>query len=363
MISRRAFGLLSTAAAAFAQHAAVQGDIPRGTVWLNANENPEGPPAEARDAIVRAIAEAGRYSHRVFPLLNDSLGRAMGVAPEEIIPGTGSTEILHCALDAFTSAGRPLVTAWPTWEMTRDVAQAGGRQVIQVPLTKDWSADVERMAAEAARTGAGVVHLGNPNNPTSSITPKDKLKWLVEHLPASTVLLVDEAYLHFADSPEVESCIRYVKEGRNVVVTRTFSKLYGMAGVRVGFGCARKDLVQRMQPFRNNVISVLGARAAMAAIGLGEGFVAERRARRNQIRDQLCSWLRGRGLKYIEPQGNFVLIFTGKDVAGTIPRMLAQGVAVGRRFEAVSQWMRVAIGTEPEMAKFRSAFQDVHSRA
>jgi histidinol-phosphate aminotransferase len=368
MISRREFGFLSTALStgltAFAQHAAVQGDVPPDTVWLNANENPDGPPEEAREAITRAIAEAGRYSHRVFPLLNDSLAHAVGLTPEQIIPGTGSTEILHCAIDAFTSPDHPLVTSWPTWEMTRDLAEAGGRRVIKVPLTDAWSADVERIAEEASRSGAGVVHLGNPNNPTSSITPKTKLAWLVEHLPPSAILLVDEAYIQFADSPEAESCIRYVKEGRNVIVTRTFSKLYGMAGVRVGFGCAPPDLVRRMQPFRNNVISVLGARAAMAAISLGDRFVADRRARRNAVRTRVCAWLRTEGFRFIDPHANFVLIHVGndvgKDVAELIPQMLAHGVAVGRRFEAVNQWMRVAIGTDAEMAKFQRAFLAVN---
>jgi histidinol-phosphate aminotransferase len=356
MISRREFGWLATGATALAQHAAVPGDVPEGTVWLNANENPDGPPAKSREAIARAIAEAGRYSHRVFPLLNEALAQAVGLASEQIMPGAGSTEVLHCALDAFTSAERPLVTSWPTWEMTRDVAEAGGRHVIKVPLAEDWSADVERMAADAAANNAGVIHLGNPNNPTSSITPKAKLQWLVEHLAPGTVMVVDEAYIHFADSPEAESCIRYVKEGRNVIVTRTFSKLYGMAGVRVGFGCARADLIRKMQPFRNNVISILAARAAMAAVALGEDFVAERRARRNRIRAELCSWLRDRSIRFIEPQGNFVLISTGRDAAETVPKMLANGVAVGRRFEAVNQWMRVAIGTEAEMSRFRAAF-------
>ena len=157
----------------------------------------------------------------------------------------------------------------------------------------------------------------------------------------------------------MESALNYVREGRNVVVTRTFSKLYGMAGVRVGFGCAPASLIKRMQPFRNNVISILGARAAMGAVQLGEGFVAERRARRNRIRAQVCSWLDERGFPYIPPQGNFVLIDIRRDIADVIPRMLAEGVAVGRRFDTLDRWMRVAMGTQREMEKFQAAFQKV----
>jgi histidinol-phosphate aminotransferase len=363
MMSRRQFGAVSLAGAAseiaFAQHAAVQGTAPADTVWLNANENPEGPPPEAKEAISRAITEAGRYNHRAFPALHEALASLAGVATDQVMPGAGSTEVLHCVLDAFTSASKPLITAWPTWEMARDVVEAAGRRVVKVQLTKQWSADVERMAHEAKQAGGGVIHLGNPNNPTSSVTPKSELRWLAEHLPPSTVLLVDEAYIQFANPAEVESAVTYVREGRSVIATRTFSKLYGMAGVRVGFGCGRDDLLKQMQPFRNNVISILGARAAMAAAQLGDEFVAARRAARNRVRAEVCAWLDRGGFRYIQPHGNFVLIDIRRGVQEIIPRMLAEGVAVGRRFDALDTWMRVAIGTEAEMQKFRAAFQKV----
>jgi histidinol-phosphate aminotransferase len=363
MITRRQFGCTALCGLApelaFAQHAAVQGEVPPGTVWLNANENPDGPPDEAKAALHGAIAEAGRYNHRVFPSLHAALARSVSLQPEQIIPGVGSTEVLHCALLAFTSPARPLITAWPTWEMAAELAQAAGRQVVKVPLMKDWSVDVERMVAEARKAGGGVIHFGNPNNPTSSITTPAQLHWLGRNLPLDTVLLIDEAYIQFADPAAIESGLNLLRDGRNVIVTRTFSKLYGMAGVRVGFGCAPAELVRRMRPFRNNVISILGARAAMAAVALGDAFVAERRARRMRIRAQLCSWLDEIGYRYIPPQANFVLIDIRREVGDVLPKMLAEGVAVGRRFEAVNGWMRVTIGAEPEMEKFKMAFQKV----
>jgi len=365
MISRRQFGYAALCGLApelaFAQHAAVQGEVPPGTVWLNANENPDGPPDEVKQALSAAIAEAGRYNHRVFPSLNAALAKSAGVQPDQIIPGAGSTEVLHCALDAFTSAAHPLITAWPTWEMTQDLTEAAGRSVVRVPLMKDWSADVEHMCAEAKKAGGGVIHFGNPNNPTSSITAKSQTRWLAENLPTNTVLLIDEAYIQFADPSKIESGVNLVREGRNVIATRTFSKLYGMAGVRVGFGCAPAELVRRMQPFRNNVISILGARAAIAAVELGDSFVEERRMRRNRIRAEFCSWLDERGFRFIPPQGNFVLIDIQRDVKDAIPRMLAEGVVVGRRFAAVSGWMRVTMGTQQEMEKFKVAFKKVLS--
>jgi len=363
MITRRRFGSAALCAVlpelAFAQHAAVVGQAPPGTVWLNANENPEGPPQESAEAIRKAIAEAGRYNHRVFPSLHAALAKSVGLEAEQIIPGNGSTEILHCALFAFTTPSRPLITCWPTWEMIGELAQASGRHVVRVPLLKNWSVDVERMVNEAKSAGGGLIHFGNPNNPTSTITPKAQVRWLCENLPPNTVALIDEAYIQFADPEETESSVAHVQEGRNVVATRTFSKLYGMAGIRMGFGCAPADLVQRMTPFRNNVTSILGTRAVMAAVALGDAFVAERRARRIAIRAKLCSWLSEKGLRYIPPHANFVLIDIGRDVRDVIPKMLAEGVATGRRFEAVSGWMRITIGTEQEMEKFKTAFQKV----
>jgi histidinol-phosphate/aromatic aminotransferase/cobyric acid decarboxylase-like protein len=239
------------------------------------------------------------------------------------------------------------------------VVEAAGRRVVKVQLTKQWSADVERMAHEARQACGGVIHLGNPNNPTSSVTPKSELRWLAEHLPRSTVLLVDEAYIQFANPAEVESAVDYVREGRRVIATRTFSKLYGMAGVRVGFGCGPSDLLKQMQPFRNNVIGILGARAAMAAAQLGEEFVRARRATRNRIRAELCGWLERKGFCFIPPQANFVLIGIQRNVQEVISRTLAEGVAVGRRFDSLDTWMRVAIGTEMEMEKFQAALEKV----
>jgi histidinol-phosphate aminotransferase len=363
MISRRQFGYAALCAMtpelAFPQHAAVQGEVPAGTIWLNANENPDGPPDEVKQALSGAIATAGRYNHRVFPALNAALGKSVGLEPDEIISGSGSTEVLHCALHAFTSATHPLITAWPTWEMTQELAEAAGRTVVRVPLMKDWSADVERMCAEAKRAGGGVIHFGNPNNPTSSVTTKNQTRWLAKNLPPNTVLLIDEAYIQFADPGKMESGVNLVRESCNVIATRTFSKLYGMAGVRVGFGCAPADLVRRMQPFRINVISIFAVRPAIAAVQLGDSFIEERRTRRNRIRAELCSWLDERSFRFIPPQGNFVLIDVQRDVKDVIPRMLAEGVAVGRRFAAVGNWMRVTMGTQQEMEKFKVAFKKV----
>lgn len=363
-MTRRNFGLGALAGLvpelALSQHAAVLGDAPPGTVWLNANENPDGPPEAVGTAVTRALPDVGRYNHRVFPVFYEALARSAGVKPEQVISGAGSTEVIHCALEAFTSSSRPLITAWPTWEMARDVTEAAGKPVVKVPLDKNWSADVDRMASEARKHGGGLIHLGNPNNPTSSVTSGERIRWLADNLPAHTVLLIDEAYIQFTEPRDNITGLSLVRAGKAVVITRTFSKLYGMAGMRIGFGSARSDLIQKMQPFRNNVGSILSVRGAMAAMELGEPFVAERRTRRNEIRGQFCAWLNQRGVRHIPPFANFVLIHTGHDVRDLIPKFLAAGVAVGRRFEGMPEWLRVTIGTDDEMEKLKNVFSKIN---
>ena len=195
--------------------------------------------------------------------------------------------------------------------------------------------------------------LCNPNNPTSVLTTRSDMAWLVENLPANTYLLVDEAYIHYATSPDAITAIPYVKAGKNVIVSRTFSKVYGMAGLRVGFVAARPDLISRMEPFRNNVISIVSVRAVLAALDLGSGSDRGTPRENCATRDELCSWLTERKINFIPPQANFIVVETGQDARLMQAKMLAKGIAVGRPFEHLEKMMRVTIGTDAEMAKFR----------
>jgi histidinol-phosphate/aromatic aminotransferase/cobyric acid decarboxylase-like protein len=181
----------------------------------------------------------------------------------------------------------------------------------------------------------------------------------VANLPKNTYVLVDEAYLHYATSPEASSAFRYVKEGKNVIVTRTFSKIYGMAGLRVGYIAGRPDLIARMEPYRNNVISIVSVRAVLAALELGPKMLEERKAKIVHTRTELCAWMSQKNIKFIPPQANFVMIETGRDVKQVQAAMLAKGVAVGRPFPPLNTMLRVSIGTDAEMAKFRKVFTEV----
>jgi histidinol-phosphate/aromatic aminotransferase/cobyric acid decarboxylase-like protein len=212
------------------------------------------------------------------------------------------------------------------------------------------------MAAEAERAGGGLIYVCNPNNPTSSMTPHQDLAWLVSNLPRNTVALIDEAYLHFVDDCEAQSALSWVREGKDVIVTRTFSKIYGMAGLRVGFACGRPDLMRQMRPFRGSAISILGVRAVEAALVDGPKMIAGRRARMARTRGELCDWLDKRKLRYIKPYANFLMIEVGSNVRLVGEALARNNIAVGRPFPPLDTMMRVTIGTERDMARFKEAF-------
>ncbi len=371
MMTRRGFaarlGLAAAGAgalteAAFAQRAMMRGEeLPAGMVWLNANENPAGPPPAALEAMSNVLATTGRYHFQEFGDFYEALARSEGLEPRQVMAGFGSSEVLHAAVDAFTTAARPLIIMYPSFEGPMEVAKGLGRPVVRVPLTAAYGADVRKMAEAAGKAGGGLIYICNPNNPTGTVTPAAEVDWLVRNLPANTVVVLDEAYIHFGSTPQLRSGLDYVRQGKDVIVTRTFSKIYGMAGLRVGFGCARPDLLERMAHFRNNVISVVAVRAVTVALRDAGTLVAERREALLRTRESLCGWLRDRNLRYIESQANFMMIDIGRPAAEFGPRMARLGVAVGRPFPPLDNLLRVTIGTDADMEKFREVFWKVYT--
>lgn len=369
MITRRGFAArLGTAVAmgrmlpemAYAQRAVVQGNLPKDMVWLNANENPLGPPKSSLAAMADVLTSSGRYHYQEVREFYAALAQSEDLRPENILAGCGSSEMLHAAVHAFTAPDRPLIVMHPTYEGPPEVTRALHREVIQVPLLPDYSADVRKLAEEARKAHGGLIYMCNPNNPTASITPKAQVAWLVDNLPADTILLIDEAYIHFGESKDLESALPYVRQGKNVVVARTFSKIYGMAGVRAGFVCAAPELVHQMQPYRTNVLSVIAMRGVTAALAERSSLLPERQAVNARVRRELCAWLRERHLTYIEPQANFMMIDVGRNAREFITKMPPMGVAVGRPFPPLDHMLRVTIGTEREMQKFREVFWQVY---
>jgi histidinol-phosphate aminotransferase len=362
MFSRRAFAGMIAAGlteAAFAQRASVPGAAPADTVWINGNEFPEGPPKASIEAMAQIIGGSNRYHYQEFPAFYAALAANEGLTADQILVGAGSSELLHAAVETFTSPTVPFITPIPTYEAAPELAKYKGHMVIETPLNSKMAPDVHLLAAAAEKAGGGLIYVCNPNNPTATITSSDDMAWLIANLPKNTYVLVDEAYIHYATSPEISSAFSYVKEGKNVIVARTFSKVYGMAGLRVGYAAAPPELIKRMEPYRNNVISIVSVRAVLAAIEQGPKLVEERKAKIVHTRNELCAWLTEKKINFIPPQANFMMIETGRDAKQVQAAMLAKGVAIGRPFPALNKMIRVSIGTDPEMAKFRKVFTEV----
>jgi len=370
MLTRRSFAARAGFAAAaarllpemaYAQRAAVNAaDLPKDMVWLNANENPAGPPQVSLAAMREVLPTSGRYHYQEFRDIYATIARSEELSPEQIITGCGSSEVLHTSVDLLTSATRPLISVAPAYEGPIELARALGRPVVLTKLREDYTADVQKLADEAGKARGGLIYICNPNNPTSAMTTAKDVDWLVGNLPANTTLLVDEAYLHFGESPELKTALPYVRQGKDVIVTRTYSKIYGMAGLRVGFAAARPDIIERLMPLRMNVIPIVSARAVVAALGDQQTILRERRASLAHTRRELCDWLRESKVNFIEPHANFIMIDVGRNAREFINTMPRMGVAPGRPFPPLDNMLRVTIGTDQEMAKFREVFWKVY---
>jgi len=370
MLTRRSFagrvGLAAAAARllpemAYAQRAAVSGgDLPKDMVWLNANENPAGPPAVSLDAMREVLPTSGRYHYQEFQGIYEKIARSEELSPEQIVTGCGSSEVLHTGVDLFTSPTKPLISVAPAYEAPIDIARALGRPVVLTKLREDYTADVKKLAEEADKAHGGLIYLCNPNNPTSAMTKASEIDWLVSNMPRNTMLMVDEAYLHYGEHAEMKTALPYVRQGKDVIVTRTYSKIYGMAGLRVGFAAARPDIIQKMAVLRMNVIPIMSARAVVAALGDQQNILRERKATLAKTRKDVCAWLRERNVKFIEPHANFMMVDTGRNAKEFIAAMPKLGVAPGRPFPPLDNMLRVTIGTDAEMAKFRDVFWKVY---
>src|SRR5580698_4868605 len=217
---------------------------PQGAIRIDANENPLGPSAAARDAAAAIISQGGRYSDWLTDDLVKTLADLEGLKVEQVRVYPGSSEPLHHTVCAFASSQRSYVTGDPGYEAGMFAAQTIGAKVVKVPLTKTYSHDVKAMAAAAP--DAGIFYVCTPNNPTGTMTPHSDIEQLLAIKPKGSIVLVDEAYIHFSDGV---SAIDLVKADQDVIVLRTFSKIYGMAGIRCGAAIARPDLLAKLENF------------------------------------------------------------------------------------------------------------------
>lgn len=326
-----------------------------GIVRLSSNENPYGPPPAAFDALRQALDQVWRYPDEAADELAGEVARLHGVGTDQVILGNGSSEILKLCAAAFTGPGRPVVMASPTFEAIGRYARAAGGEVLSVPLTADHQHDAAKML-EAARF-AGLVYVCNPNNPTGSVTAD--LRGFLARIPAGTAVLVDEAYHHYAEGNGYESVAPLVAEHPGLIVARTFSKIYGMAGLRCGYAVGRAETLDRLRFHQGwdtlNCQALVAARAA-----LGDSAHLERSRRLNrETRDWVNRELAARGYASISSQTNFLMTDLRRDVGPVIDSLRQRRVQVGRRFTALPTHLRVTIGTRPQMERFLGALGEV----
>ncbi len=362
-LSRRSFLQASTAASAALALRIVtepmlayakRPPVPAGSVMIDSNENPLGPCDAAREAVASIIPQSGRYLDPLTDELIKQLAQNFGVTEEHIRVFAGSSEPLHYTVMAFVSPKASYVTADPGFEAGAHAARNAGARVVNVPLTKTYAHDVRAMLAAAP--DAGVFYICTPNNPTGTLTSLSDIEYLVENKPKSSIVLVDEAYIHFSDAP---SAIELVKAGKDVILLRTFSKIYGMAGLRCGFAIGRPDLVQKIQRYGGgNPMPVTAVVAA--TVSLREpNLVAERKRTNAEIRSATFEWLDRNGYFYIPSVSNCFMVETKRPARDVIAAMAQQKVIIGRVWPAMPTYTRITVGTREEMEKFQVAFQNV----
>jgi histidinol-phosphate aminotransferase len=328
-------------------------DIPPDAVKINANENPLGPCPEAAEAIYGVVKKGGRYLYEETFALQETLAASEGLKPSYVQAFAGSSAPLHQAVLAFTSPSKSFVTGDPGYEAGERAAKFVGAKVIRVPLTKEYAHNVRAMAA--ADPNAGLIYLCNPNNPTGTITPQADIEWLVANKPAGCVVVVDEAYIHIAGAP-MSSYL--VAQDKDVIILRTFSKLYGMAGLRAGAALGRPDLIEKIMPYSAGALPVTGMIGASVSLKQ-KNLVQERRKIIKDVREDVFAFMDKNNFKYVPSVSNKFMADVQRPGAEVIEAMRKEKIYIGRVWPSWPTYVRVSIGTQDEMNKFKAAYKKV----
>ncbi len=321
-------------------------------IRLSSNENPLGISPAARDAVIRGLEEANRYP-RLRGELHEALAGKLGVTTRNVVLGAGSTEVLKVAVEVFAGSSGTLVLASPTYEDAEWYASVEGIRVEKVPLRADYAHDIPAMRERAARLDGPVcVYLCNPNNPTGTITPSTEIDDWIESAPERVAFLVDEAYIDFVDDSAYRSALPWIDRTPNVLVARTFSKVHGMAGMRLGYGLVHEDAAERFRrrQVRNNA-NHLALVAGLASLE-SDDFVAQSLRVNHRGREIAHACFSELGIEYLPSQTNFVMHRINGDLRSHIVRMREHGIQVGRPFPPMLSYNRVSIGLPDEMERF-----------
>ncbi|HET7218269.1 MAG TPA: histidinol-phosphate transaminase [Vicinamibacterales bacterium] len=344
------------------------GAVDPGVIVLASNENPLGPGKTVMKAVKAALTDggkaAGRYSGKAGDL-TDAIAAKLGVKPDNVVLGCGSTQILRTCTHLFTAKDKPLVGTIPTYEECAGYAEMMGHPVRGVSLDSEFRLDLDKLA-DAAK-GAGLVFYCNPNNPTATYVgakaTRDFLARVKRESPGTTVL-VDEAYFDYVTDPDHDTHIPVALENPNVVVARTFSKAYGMAGIRLGYAVGHADTIKKMREWDAgsgaSSLNVIALHAGIAAIEQEASFITAERVRNTAARDFTMKWFADRGMKPTASQANFMFVNIGRPAKEFREACRARGVLVARDFPPFEKThCRLSFGTMEEMKKAVAVFGEV----
>ncbi len=326
-----------------------------GPILLNSNENAYGPLPSVL-TLPNPFRDANRYPDSSYEALVAKLAKMHKVKPEQVIVGCGSTEILKLAASAFTGPGRKLVTATPTFEALWDYARATKAEVAKVELTGTYAHHLTAMGEEAEKNG-GLVYICNPNNPTASLTPRRSLENFIRDLPKNVYVLMDEAYHDFVSvSADYISFIDTPMDDDRVIVARTFSKIYGMAGLRLGYAVATpktaKLLMEQKQQDSANIFALRCAIKSLESTEEHQMAVT----RNNFDRQEFMRQATTRKLSVIPSWANFVMMNTQRPVKTVIEHFMKNNIRIGRPFPPMDTYARISLGTPDQMKAFWAAF-------
>jgi histidinol-phosphate aminotransferase len=329
---------------------------------ISFNENPYGPP----DSVMKAMTHAFKYANRYgYPDGNivEEIAKHHGVKTENVMISAGSGEMLDVVGSTFASNGKRVVGVEPTYaQVYQHVTSVKGSAFI-VPLREDFAQDIPGMieATKKHYRDVGFVYMCNPNNPTGRVVTKQEIKQLLDGIPEDTVVLIDEAYHHFVDDPNYATSVPYVLEGRPVIVTRTFSKIAALAGMRLGYAIATKDIIRQMSPYETGTINALVKHGGVAALHDTESQAQVKKITLD-LRRRTTAELQGLGYSVIPSETNFFMVHLKRPVVPVIAAFQKKGVLVGRPFPPMTEHLRVSVGTTDEMARFMAAFKDIMSK-
>jgi len=319
-------------------------------ILLYSNENAYGPSPKVTEVIRSAIGGSNRYPRLRYRELKERIAAYHKIAADRVLLGCGSTEILRMAACAFLGQGKQLIHASPTFEAIEHYARTVDSQVVEVPLTASFAHDLERMLATVTPSTT-LVYICNPNNPTASLTPRKDLEAFIAKVP--TVVIVDEAYHHYAESSATyASFIDHPVHDDKVIVARTFSKVYGLAGLRLGYAVGSPALLERMKKFGTedniNAIATLAAFAALDDFGEVSNFIEHNTNDRQEFFNQAMT----RGLQPIDSHTNFVMMNTFHEADEIIEQFRKHNIVIGRHFPPMNTYIRVSLGLPEEMQAF-----------